>query len=169
MPALLRTILLSGLLSGAQSPLHCQESPEGRRHGFDFQGPILLDVDGDGKDDTFIPRNFIKKVSYPWKPDKKLRVVEEHFISFDLQLSTGQKLKSVFTYKYGIEMAGKQGTTGADYWVFALIPPDHPVKGEIDVFFYAGDDSSDDMYRLRLKNGKFKIISHKHTEGEENS
>lgn len=164
MAPLFRSALTLGVVICAVPFALSQESPEGRRHGFDFRGPILLDVDGDGKDDIFTSKLFTKKVLYPWKGDKGTKVIEEHFITFDLQLSSGRKLKSVFTYRYGYGLTEKQGLTTVDYWVFALIPPEHPTKGKIEVYFYTGDDESDDMYRLRLINGKFKIISHKHSE-----
>jgi len=161
MPAILRTTALLGCLICTRFFASCQESPEGRRQGFDDLSPILMDVDGDGHDDTFVPRTFVKKVSYPWKYDKKFEVTEEHFITFDLQLSTGRRHKSVFTYRYGFALTNEKESSWVDYWVFALIPPDHQVPGKIEVFFYSGDDSSDEMIKLKFKNGKFRIVSRK--------
>ncbi len=140
------------------SPVFGQEDPEGYRYGFGEElRPITLDLQGNGKTFEFLPRKFTKKVSYISKHHPGTRITGEHYITFDLTIPSGQSYKSVFTYKYGDE----SGEEWNDYWAYALIPPVHPKPDHTEVYFYVGDDTSDEMLRLRFKNGKFVIISRK--------
>jgi len=155
---MIRAVASICCLAGSLGPVFAQENPEGYRHGFSEElRPIILDLQGNGKAFQFIPRKFTKKVSYKSRYHPGTRITEEHYLTFDLVLPSGQSHNSVFTYKYG----DASGDEWNDYWAYALVPPQHPKPDRIEVHFYAGDDTTDEMLRLRFKNGKFIIISRK--------
>jgi hypothetical protein len=89
------SLILTFWLLGTPPPIDCRRIEDGDRRSFDKRAPIAIDVDGDGKLDTIIPRIY------------KVRRI--HWIAFDLKTSRGRVLKSFFKYEYG--------TDESTYWV----------------------------------------------------
>ena len=120
---------------------------------FDDRSPILIDIDGDSKPDTIMPRVYTVKSSRDAPGRGSTGARESHWITFDLKTSRGRTLKSLFRYEYG--------TDEADYWVYALVPCEANRDGRIDLLFYSGDDTSDERVVLLNRRGRFSVHSRK--------
>jgi hypothetical protein len=123
------------------------------RRSFDGRDPIQIDVDGDGESDTITPRAYAVKLNRKASGKSKAKPRELHWISFDLRTSKGHTINSFFKYNYG--------TDEADYWVYAIVPCRVNRDGRTDLFFYSGDDTSEEMIILVNRGSVFKIFSRK--------
>jgi hypothetical protein len=111
----------------------------------------LIDVDGDGKLDTILPRLFSRKSGRSKRGRPK--ATDSHWIAFDLKTSNRRLLRSFFRFEYGDAFG--------DYWVYALVPCDIDKNGKVDLVFYSGDDTSDETIVLINRNGRFFVHSRK--------
>lgn len=111
--------------------------------------PFKIDVDGDGKADTIVPRTY--KVKGTRKYSKE--VSEIHYITFDLKTSKGAFIKSFFKYEYGTNLA--------DYWGYSILPCKINKGTKFDLLFYTGDDTSDETVVLKNRRTTFKVHSRK--------
>lgn len=154
---LLSAFLLIGILSFAQAAEAnselCSEKKVTDNDRRDFvNGDVLkLDVDGDGRADTISARVYKTKAK---KAGSAVR--ENHWIAFDLQISGGKTIKSIFEYRYG--------DNRADYWVYALVPCKISRRPGYDLLFYAGDDTSEETVILEKRADKFRVYSRKTNE-----
>lgn len=121
------------------------------RRGFDERESFEIDVDGDGKPDTFTPRTYTVKTTRKVSGKTKLKAGEIHWIAFDLKTSKGRVIKSFFKYSYG--------TDEADYWVYAFVPCKINGDGKTDLLFYSGDDTSEESIILVNRGNAFKVFS----------
>lgn len=137
---------------------HKIEIEDRDRRSFDDRSPILMDVDGDGKPDSIIPRIYAVKASRKVSGKAKPKAKETHWISFDLKTSRGRVLRSFFKYPYGTEEA--------DYWVYALVPCKVNKDGRTDLVFYSGDDASEETVILMNRGNGFRVQSRKVSELE---
>lgn len=130
------------------------------RRAFDDLDPLYIDVDGDGKIDKIQPRTY---QTYNRKPGKRLLWREiRNWITFDLDATTGLRIKSLFTYNYGT------AENGGSYWVYALIPAgDVDKDGKTDLMFYSGDDTSDESVVLLNRGKRFIVHSRKVSDTED--
>ncbi len=119
--------------------------------GFDDTRPIEMDLDDDGLKDKITPRLFTVKMSQTARSRNK--TTEVHWIAFDLKTSRGQFLKSFFKYRYG--------TDEADYWIYHFTPCRLNRNGRTDLFFYSGDDTSQESIILANKGDRFRIYFRK--------
>ena len=124
------------------------------RRGFDELGPVLIDVDGDGKSDRIQPRTY---QTYKRQRGKRLYPRDiRNWITFDLYGSRSGLVKAFFTYNYGT------AENGGSYWVYALIPAgDIDKDGKRDLIFYAGDDTTDETVTLLNRGNRFIVRSRK--------
>jgi hypothetical protein len=152
----MRVILLFALTLLASSIVQAQVVTDDVKHSFDETQPIKIDVDGDGKADTIRPRTYaIVPNCAKGQPLKFIDI--QHWIAFDLTLSTGRRMRSFFKYNYG--------SSEASYWVYALISAgDINRDGRTDLIFYSGDDTSDETITLINKGNHFVVHSKKHGE-----
>ena len=125
-----------------------------KKRGYSELSPIEVDVDGDGKLDTITPRTYSIKAS---RDRFGRRIKELHWIALDLTTSKGAKFPSSFKFDYGTDLA--------DYWVYALIPCSSNRDPKPDLVFYTGDDESDDTVTFVNRNGRFIVVSRRHTQG----
>ena len=149
-------VLACSLLSPAP-PADCRIIGDRDRRSFDERGPILVDVDGDGKPDRISPRIYTVRAQREPPSKGGADANETHWITFDLKTSRGRVAKSFFRYEYGTGEAG--------YWVYALVPCDVNKDGRADLIFYSGDDTSDETVILLNKAGRFIVHSRKVSEG----
>jgi hypothetical protein len=145
-----RVILLACVLAFVAVSGDSQHPDDNDKRGFDELGPILIDVDGDGKADRIQPRTY-RTYDRRKKPLRKRDV--SNWITFDLTTSRGRKIRSFFTYNYGT------AEQGGSYWVYALTAINK--DGRTDLMFYAGDDTSDITIMLANLGGRFSVISRK--------
>lgn len=135
--------------------LNCKDAvTDERKRSYSELTPIEVDVDLDGKVDTITPRTYTTKAS---RDRFGRRIKEIHWIALDLTTSRGAKFPSFFKFDYGTNLA--------DYWVYALIPCSVNRDQRTDLVFYTGDDESDETVTFMNRNGKFVVVSRKHTEG----
>ena len=152
---MLTQLLLACVLSGLAPSQDCLTVNDSLKRSFNELGPVSVDVDGDGKNDTITPK------IYAARPDRRHRrggwanAKEIHWIAFDLKSSKGRVQRSFFSFAYG--------TNEADYWIYALVPCDVNRDGRTDLVFYTGDDMSDDTVVLMNRGGVFRVHSRKHT------
>jgi hypothetical protein len=143
-------ILACSLFSIAPSA-DCGIIEDRDRRSFAELTPIFLDVDGDLKLDRISPRVY-SLTSAPNRK-RKSRAKETHWITFDLNTSSGMVLRSFFRYQYG--------TDEGNYWVYALVPCDVNKDGRTELVFYSGDDTSDETIVLLNRGGRFIVHSRK--------
>ena len=126
------------------------------KRSFDETKPVKLDVDGDGKADTIQPR--VYAVVPNCAKGRHLKFTEvQHWIAFDLILTTGRRMPSFFKYQYG--------TDESSYWVYAIISAgDVNGDGKTDLVFYSGDDTSDETLTLISRGDRFLVHSRKRSE-----
>ena len=153
---MLTQLLLACVLSGLVPSQDCLTVDDSRKRSFSELGPVSLDVDGDGKDDTVTPRIYSARPGRKYRHGIWANVKEVHWITFDLKTSGGRTQRSFFSFDYG--------TNEADYWVYALVPCDVNRDGKTDLVFYTGDDTSDDTVVLVNRGGVFRVQSRKHTD-----
>lgn len=134
------------------------ERIEGNRGSFDDVSSITADLDGDRKPDRIMPRTYTVTAKSS-SPSQSKPNAQTHWIAFDLKTSKGRVQNSFFRYRYG--------TNEADYWVYALMPCDVNKDGRIDLVFYSGDDTSDEMIILLNREGKFRIHSRRKSGAED--
>jgi hypothetical protein len=137
-------------LTNAASLADCPGVQDEDKRSFEDLRPILIDVDNDGKPDSIVPRVYSLRVNRRRRGRRTAK--EIHWITFDLKTSKGRVLKSFFRYRYGDNLA--------DYWVFALVPCKRS-NGRVDLLFYSGDDTSDEIVILRYEAGRFVVRSRK--------
>jgi len=129
--------------------VNAQRITDADRRGFDDLKPIEIDVDGDGKADTIMPR------TYQIKPPgvKKAKPSDvQNWIAFDLMTSKGRQIKTFFKYKYGT------AETGGSYWVYALKSAgDFNNDKKTDLIFYSGDDTTEETIFLTNNNNGFSV------------
>jgi hypothetical protein len=123
------------------------------RRSFDDRDSFQIDVDGDGKPDTFTPRTYAVKVNRKASGKARLKPREVHWIAFDLKTSKGRTINSFFKYNYG--------TDEADYWVYAFVPCKVNRDARTDLLFYSGDDTSEEIIILENRGSAFKVYSRK--------
>jgi len=129
---------------------------EKQKRSFEELGPIMIDVDGDGKNDRIQPRTY-QTYKHRRKPLRKRDIL--NWITFDLFTSRGIKARSFFTYNYGT------AEEGGSYWIYVLTSTGDTNKdGKTDLVFYSGDDTSDETIKLANLGMRFKVISRKKTE-----
>jgi hypothetical protein len=138
------SLVLTFWLLGTPPSIGCRGIEDRDRRSFDKRDPITIDVDGDGKLDTIIPRIY--------------KVRRTHWITFDLKTSRGRVLKSFFKYEYG--------TDESAYWVYALVPCNINKDGRTDLVFYSGDDTTSETVNLVKKGSGFKVHSRRVTKVE---
>jgi hypothetical protein len=144
----------------AQTPLRdCRrvdfKLDDSLRRGFDERLTISFDVDGDGRTDKITSRVYAIKLHRKSKSNDA--ATENHWISFDLRLGNGRFIKSFFKYKYGSRIGGDD----VDYWVYALFPCRIKKERPINLYFYSGDDTSEEEVILLNQGNKFKVYSRK--------
>jgi len=115
--------------------------------------PIKIDVDGDGRTDSIQPREYALVDKCVKGTPLKFTDIQ-HWISFELTLAGGQKIPSIFKYRFG--------DSESTYWVYALVPAGD-VNGDrkTDLVFYSGDDTSDETITLVNKGNRFIVHSRK--------
>lgn len=144
-------LLFFGLTAALARAAYAASSPDdflvvdGDKHPFDELVPISVDLDKDGKKDTIQPRTYSSKPG-----DGQART--DLWITFDLRLATGKTQKDIFRYRYGNDRS--------HYWVWVLKPAgDANRDGKLDLVFYTGDDTTDEMVFLLQKGSRFEARS----------
>ena len=128
----------------AQSTPACLEVADADKRPYDDLTPIPIQLGPGGPVASVIPRVYV--TCSPKRGKQPAR--ETHWIAFDLKRGDGSVRKSFFRFNYGDNVA--------DYWVYALVPCDVNQDGRIDLVFYAGDDTGDDIVVLLNRNGRFR-------------
>jgi hypothetical protein len=117
---------------------------DGDKHPFDELVPISVDLDKDGKNETIQPRTYSKP--------RDRQDYADVWIAFDLRRATGKTQKDIFRYLYGNEHSHS--------WIWALKPAgDVNRDGTLDLVFYTGDDTTDEMVFLLQKGSRFEARS----------
>lgn len=126
---------------------------DSERRRFDDKSSIEIDLDGDGLQDKITPRTYTVKVRQKSSSKRKSKVTETHWITFDLKMSKGHLFKSFFKYEYGTNLA--------DYWVYGIVPCRLYPNGRTDLFFYSGDDTSEESVILANMGSRYIVYSRK--------
>ncbi len=122
------------------------------KRDFTKSSTFSFDVDGDGKTDNFTHRTYKTKVA--GKSNSKIK--ETHWITFDLQTSSGKTLKSFYKFNYGNNLA--------DFWIYAIVPCKIGQGAKNDLLFYTGDDGGGETVILKNLGNSFKVHSKKVTD-----